>query len=258
MTSITVPVNGNEKLAKLVDQINKDKELLGLLEASNVMSIDRLGYNDHGPVHVKIVANIGLRILRILLKNGIIPSIVKDYNMTEEDAEVIVFLASVLHDTGMAAGRRDHDSLGLMITTPFLERLLEKVYPEKEKTIIKSEVMHAMLFHDTNPSPLTVEGGVFLVADALDMEKGRARIPFEKGKKDIHSVSALAVENVKIEEGTKKPIKITITLGNSAGIFQIDNLLKPRVKASGLQDKIQIRVVIKGEKEKRILDSYEL
>ncbi len=258
MTRITVPVEGNDKLARIVDRVNRDQELLALLNASNVMSIDRMGYNDHGPVHVKIVANIGLKMFRILMGHGLVPGMVKDHGMSGDDAEVVLFLACVLHDIGMAVHRRDHDLIGAFLALPILDRLLTGEYDEKEKTIIKSEVLHAITFHDSNPSPFTLEAGVFLIADALDMEKGRARIPFEKGKKDIHSVSAMAVDEVRIEKGRKKPVKITVVLNNSAGIFQIDNLLKPRVIASGIRDHVQVKVVIKGEKEERILDSYEL
>ena len=104
-----VPFEGNEKLRKIVSRINKNKRLLLMLKMSNVNAIDRLGYNDHGPVHVRIVANHAIKILRILVKNGVKPSIVKNYNMSNEDAEVIVTLASLLHDIGHVIHRKNHE-----------------------------------------------------------------------------------------------------------------------------------------------------
>ena len=44
--------------------------------------------------------------------------------------------------------------------------------------------------------PLTLEAGIVRVADALDMAKGRSRIPFERGRVSIHSLSAAAIESV--------------------------------------------------------------
>jgi len=95
------------------------------------------------------------------------------------------------------------------------------------------------------------------VADALDMEKGRARIPFQAGKVDIHSVSALSIEKVSIQEGDEKPVTVSITMSNPAGIFQIDNLLKPRIENSGLGNYIHVVAEITGEEDRKILEKYE-
>jgi metal-dependent HD superfamily phosphatase/phosphodiesterase len=90
------------------------------------------------------------------------------------------------------------------------------------------------------------------------MEQGRARIPFEAGKVDIHSVSALSIERVELQEGKEKPIIIKITMSNSAGVFQIDELLKPRIENSGLQDYIHVVAEITGEKERKIIEKFEI
>jgi metal-dependent HD superfamily phosphatase/phosphodiesterase len=104
--------------------------------------------------------------------------------------------------------------------------------------------------------PLTIEAGTVCIADALDMKEGRARIPFTIGKVDIHAVSAMAIDDVEISSG-EKPIEIKIKMSNSAGIFQIDNLLKPKLKSSGLTEYVKISAEISGE-EKKILESFEL
>jgi metal-dependent HD superfamily phosphatase/phosphodiesterase len=217
-----------------------------------------MGYTDHGPTHIKIVANSALKLLRILIENGVVPSIVKDYSMKPEDAEVVVVLGAIFHDLGMAVARNGHEQYGVVLALGFLEKFLQPIYSEEERSIICSEVLHTIVSHEHPNVPLTVEAGIVRIADALDMEEGRARIPFQAGKVDIHSVSALSIEKVEIREGEKKPITIKITMSNSAGIFQIDELLKPRIESSGLQNYIHVLAEITGERERKILEKIEL
>jgi metal-dependent HD superfamily phosphatase/phosphodiesterase len=222
------------------------------------MAIDRMGYTDHGPTHVKIVANLALKLLRILVDRQVKPSIVRNYGMKNEDAEVVVVLGAIFHDLGMIVIRNDHEKYSALIALEFIEKCLTPVYSEEERAIMCSEVLHAIVAHERPNKPLTVEAGIVSIADALDMEAGRARIPFESGKIDIHAVSALSIEKVEITEGEKKPITIKITMSNSAGVFQIDELLKPRIENSGLQDYIHVVAEITGEKERKIIDKFEI
>ena len=217
-----------------------------------------MGYTDHGPVHIKIIANSALRMLRILIKKGIVPNIVQDYGMTNKDAEVIVVLASTFHDLGMAVLRETHQEHSLLLSLGFLESYLEAIYDEESATILTSEVLHALSTHDPPRKPLTIEAGIVRVADALDMAKGRARIPFKAGKIDIHSVSATSIESVKIEEGTEKPITIRIQMTDSAGIFQVDQLLRNKIKNSGLENYIHVVAMITGERETKIIEKFEI
>jgi len=254
----SVPFRGNKKLMQVAESIRENKELQTLWRCSNVMAIDRMGYTDHGPTHVKIVANSALQLLRILVKRGVTPSIVKDYKMKVEDAEVVVVLGSIFHDLGMVVIRKRHELFGAMLAWNFLQKLLQPVYSEEERIIIGSEVLHAIVSHEHPRKPLTVEAGIVRIADALDMEQGRARIPFKAGKVDIHSVSALSIERVEIQEGKEKPVTIKITMSNSAGVFQIDELLKPRILNSGLQNYIHVVAEITGEKERKIIEKFEI
>jgi metal-dependent HD superfamily phosphatase/phosphodiesterase len=217
-----------------------------------------MGYTDHGPTHVKIVANSALQILRILVKKGVTPSIIKHYGMKNEDAEVVVVLGSIFHDLGMSVIRNEHERFSALLALSFIDKLLRAIYSEEERTIISSEVLHAIVSHESPVKPLTVEAGIVRIADALDMEQGRARIPFEAGKIDIHSVSALSIERVDIQEGREKPITIKITMSNSAGVFQIDELLKPRIENSGLEKYIHVLAEITGEKERKIIEKFEI
>ena len=63
---INVPPRRNDKLKALIDEINRDDDLYSLWLAANVTAMERLGMTDHGPVHVKIIMNIALKILRML------------------------------------------------------------------------------------------------------------------------------------------------------------------------------------------------
>ncbi len=253
-----IPFRNNHKLEHVIDCVKKDVRLQTLWKCANVMAIDRMGFTDHGPTHVKIVANSALKLLRILVDNKVVPSIVKNYSMKNEDAEVVVVLGSIFHDLGMVVAREGHELYGALLASGFIEKYLQQIYSEEERTIISSEVLHAIVSHEDPRKPLTVEAGIVRIADALDMEKGRARIPFEAGKVDIHSVSALSIEKVDIHEGDKTPVTIKITMSNSAGIFQIDELLKPRIENSGLRNYIHVLAEITQEKETKILDKFEI
>jgi metal-dependent HD superfamily phosphatase/phosphodiesterase len=247
---------GNAKLKEIVHRLNHDDEVKALWRASNVTAIDRLGYNDHGPTHIRIVVRTAQKMLHLLVEGGAIPGVVKDYKMSNEDAEVIVTLAASLHDIGHAVHRDQHEEFSIALAAPIIKRLLNGIYSGEDATIMMAETLHAMISHHDEFLPLTLEAGVVRVADALDMEKGRARIPFSAGKVNIHSVSALAIERVTVSKGKDHPVQIDISMSNSAGIFQIDELLRDKVSRSGLKDKLKIVVHVPRD-EKRIVHRLE-
>lgn len=265
--TFNIPVRNNIKLKTIVERIRGDKKLQAYWRCSNVMAIERMGYTDHGPTHVKIVANIALKLLRILIEKSLIkPSIVENYGLEDDDAEVVVVLGSVMHDLGMCVQRRDHEKYSAILAYDVLQSILAPTYTEEQKAIVTSEVLHAIITHEQSPSQepvnriLTKEAGIVCIADALDMEAGRARIPFQSGKVDIHAVSALSIEKVEVEvvENQTKPINILIKMSNSAGIFQIDELLKPRIQKSGLEQFFHVVAMITCERENRIIEKFEI
>jgi len=213
---------------------------------------------DHGPVHVKIVMNVAVRMMRLLVDAGVEPGIVSNYGMDAEDAEVVVALASLLHDLGMSIHRDDHESYSLFLADRKLREILPGVYGPREATIVRSEILHAIIAHRAGGRPLTLEAGVVRIADALDMAKGRSRIPFEAGSASIHSISAAAVEGVHIEAGESKPIGLRIELSNSAGVFQLDKLFRDKLKGSGLEPHLEISAVLEGDTEKRIFSGFKI
>ncbi|MCI2429268.1 HD domain-containing protein [Candidatus Acetothermia bacterium] len=254
---LNIPVKQNKKLETVVQRINENITISTYWYCSNITAIDRMGINDHGPVHIRIVANLALKILRMLIEANVQPSVEKHHKLTRDDAEVIVVLAAALHDIGHIVHRANHEPFSVALAANLLSELLVGLYEPRERAIITAEVLHAIYAHDTHVEPLTVEAGALKIADALDMEEGRARIPFKAGSLTIHAVSATAIEDVQIRKGDKRPICIEIKMSNSAGIFQIDNLLKEKLKRSGLAEYFEIRAEITGE-EKKLIERYEL
>jgi len=254
---IHVPDNGNILLEKAVKNINSNQELLTLWKVINVNAVDRLGMTDHGPVHFQIVANISVKFVRMLVANKIKMSVTQNYQLSEQYAELIVFLTSVLHDLGMTISRKDHESYSLFLANNLLHQIIDFL-PIDEKTIVISEVLHAIISHRSDGRPLTLEAGIVRVADALDMSKGRSRIVYELEKLDIYSVSAAAIDKVDIEEGSKKPIQLNILMNNSAGIFQLDELLKKKIIGSGIEKYIDVHAYINQKTEKGLLKEYRI
>ena len=243
----------HNKLCQIAfDELEDDIEVQTLLEDSNRMAIDRMGYSDHGHTHSLIVAMNGTKLLKYL-SEGIQPSIVQEGTGTLEDAELIVLLGCYLHDSGMVVSRHNHDIFTVMLMNPILSRILEKVYPndKKKQVHIRGHILHAIFCHDTAAVPYTVEAGVVGIADALDMTKGRARIPFELGSVNIHSASAMAIEKVNIKKGTEKTVRIEVIMTNVSGIFQIQELLEKKIRnAPGLIEHIELYAVMAPTSEK--------
>ncbi|MGY8797928.1 MAG: HD domain-containing protein [Longimicrobiales bacterium] len=254
---MSVPDKHNPKLQKVIELVNADDDLYGLWLAANVNAVERLGMTDHGPVHVKIVMNLAVRMLRLLVNAGVTSGVALNYKMSAQDAEVVVALAALLHDVGMSIHRQDHEAFSLFIAQEKLKQILQHVYDSRHETIIRSEILHAIISHRSGGTPLTLEAGVVRIADALDMAKGRSRIPFEAGSLSIHAVSAAAVDSVSLEKGDKKPIRVTIELSNSAGLFQLDQLLRVKLNGSGLESYLEIQATV-GEEERRLLTDFEL
>jgi metal-dependent HD superfamily phosphatase/phosphodiesterase len=255
---INVPVRGNRKLRRLLERVNEDTQLKGWWHASNVNAVARMQINDHSWVHIQIVANIGLKLLRQLTKHHIQPSVVRDYGYGDDDAEVVVLLGALTHCVGMSVHREGHEDFSLFLAEPKLRELLRDIYQEPDLTIIVSEVLGAITSHRDYGKPLTLEAGIVRVADALDMEQGRSRIPFERGSISIHSLSAAAIEDVAIKDGEQRPVLIEITMNNSSGIYQVDSLLKAKLQGSGLEQYVEVVAHIDTEAEKRLVPIYRL
>jgi uncharacterized protein len=255
---IRVPVRANRKLRTLIERVNQDPQLKGWWHVANVNAVARMEINDHSWVHIQIVTNIALKLLRQLTKHGVDPSVVRDYGYGRDDAEVVVALTALMHCVGMSVHRKGHEDFSLFLSEPKLRELLTGIYEEPDRTVIVSEVLQGIISHRSDGEPLTLEAGILRVADALDMEKGRSRIAFEHGRIGIHSLSAAAIDEVEITDGEDRPIRISIRMNNSSGIYQVDGLLKAKLRGSGLEPYVEVIAHIDTEAEKRLVPLYRL
>jgi uncharacterized protein len=255
---VRAPTRGNRRLDHLLDAVNADPQVKAWWHVSAVNATRRLGMSDHSWVHIQIVLNIALRLARILFRRGVRPSVEVDYGMSDRDAEVVIAAACLLHCVGMSIHREDHERFSLFLTADKLGELLAGAYEEPERTIIVSEALHAIIGHRRKGQPLTVEAGIVRVADALDMARGRSRVPFEAGHQNIHSLSAYAIEEVKISPGRDRAVRVEIEMSNSAGIFQVDELLATKLRGSGLEQHIEVIARIEAEHEQRLIPVFRI
>jgi len=254
---VRAPTRGNRRLESFIAAVNEDSQVRAWWYMAQV-NAERLGMSDHSWVHMQIVLNISLRVLRLLVKGGVEPSVVSDHGMSPRDAEVVVAGGALLHDVGMSIHRADHEEYSLFLAGGALDRLLADSYGQPARTVIASEILHAIIGHRRRGEPYTVEGGVVRVADALDMAQGRSRLPLEAGQEGIHSISAAAIDEVRIEAGEDHPVRIEIDLNNSAGIFQVDDLLATKIRGTPLEGKVEVVARVEGETEKRLLSGFRL
>ena len=254
---VSAPTRGYRKLERFLDAVNADDEVRAWWYMAQVHA-DRLGMSDHSWVHVQIVLNIALRLLRLLVRGGVEPAMVADHGMTARDAEVVVAGGALLHDVGMSIHRTDHEAYSLFLAQGALRRLLADAYREPQRSVVVAEALHAIIGHRRRGEPYTLEAGVVRVADALDMAQGRSRMPLEAGQEGIHSISAAAVDEVRISGGEERPVRIEIELNNSAGIFQVDDLLATKIRGTPLEGRIEVVAEIEGESEKRLLSGFRL
>jgi uncharacterized protein len=254
---VRAPTRGNRRLEALLDGVNSDPELRAWWHMAQVTS-ERLGMSDHSWVHVQIVVNIALRLARLLFRRGVTPGIVADFGMTERDAEVAIAAAALFHCVGMQVHRTDHETYSLFLTADKLGELLTECYEEPERSIVVAEALHAIIGHRRAGQPFTVEAGIVRVADALDMARGRSRVPFEAGHQNIHSLSAYAIEEVKISAGRDKAARVEILMTNSAGVFQVDELLATKLRGSGLEEHLEVIARIDAEHEKRLITVFKI
>src|SRR5260221_9226187 len=141
---IRVPERGNRKLRTLVERVNADPQLKAWWHVANVNAVVRMEINDHSWVHIQIVTNIALKLLRTLEKHGVEASVVRDYSMTQDDAEIVVTLGALLHCVGMAVHRDGHEDFSLLFAHGKMRELLDGIYSEPEITVIGAEVLQTI------------------------------------------------------------------------------------------------------------------
>jgi metal-dependent HD superfamily phosphatase/phosphodiesterase len=254
---IRAPTRGNRRLEAFFAAANQDRRLHAWWYMQQV-NADRRDMSDHSWVHIQIVVNIALRLFRLLHRAGVEPAMVAEHGMQAHDAEVVIAAACLFHDTGMSIHRTDHEQYSLFLAEDRLPLLLEGIYEDPELTVVTSEALHAVIGHRRRGDPITVESGIVRVSDALDMASGRSRIPFETRRPNIHSLSAAAIDAVRIEPGEERAVRIEIEMNNSSGLFQVDELLATKLRGSGIESHIEVVAQIDAEHEKRLVPVFRI
>ncbi len=254
---VDAPTRGNRRLESFLEAANADERVRAWWHMQHVFA-NRLGMSDHSWVHIRIVLNIALRMYRLLSKRGIESAMVTEHLMRDHDAEVVIAAACLFHDTGMSIHRTDHEAYSLFLAAERLPVLLDAVYDEPERSVVVAEALHAIIGHRRRGDPITVEAGIVRVSDALDLAHGRSRVPFENRRPNIHSLSAAAIDGVEIKPGDEKAVTIEIAMNNSAGIFQVDELLATKLSGSGLEEHVEVVASIEAEHEKRLVPVFRI
>ncbi|MBI5104810.1 MAG: phosphohydrolase [Solirubrobacterales bacterium] len=252
-----VPTRGNRRLERLVDAVNDDPQVRAWWHAAGV-NAERLGMSDHSWVHIQIVTNIALRLARLLYRRGVVGSSVADHGFDERDAEVVIAAAAMFHCVGMSIHRTDHEAYSLFLAADKLPSLLEPIYDEPQRSLVVAEASHAIISHRSRGVPFTIEGAIVRVADALDMAKGRSRVPFEAGQQNIHSISNIAIESVNISPGDEKAVRVEIEMTNSAGLFQVDEGLGTKLRGTPLAEHVEVIARIEAEHEQRLVEVFRI
>lgn len=254
-----VKVKGDDLPVRLLNIILANSEIQAIQDYANIVSITRLGFNDHGPVHMKTVCRNALKILLILHKAGIKTNLEMENAGTFTDSVCAVMLAAMLHDSGMTVGRKNHELYSGIITYNLIDNILKELLPAEEeirrRVTIRSLALEGIIGHmGTNPIH-SIEAGIILIADGCDMTKGRARISLERPSRpaegDIHKYSANSIEKVLISHGAERPVKIEVLMKAEVGFFQVEEVLIPKILSSPAKEFIELYAGVEGEEMKR-------
>ncbi len=250
----------DDRLNPVLEAVRTDTEITTYLGAQNVNPVTRKGYNDHGAEHVEIVRNRALRLYELLKRGGVRFNGAAEQGLAEADEPVIVALAATLHDIGHVVHRDDHPYYSIPLAADVLDRLLPEFefYDAADVVRLKGEVLHAILCHHTPEEPLTHEAGVVRVADGMDMERGRSRIPYEKGGRGINTISSQAIRDVTLRPGDGTPVLVEIEMVDAAGVFQVDELLKAKLRHSRIEEHVRIVAVNTHSDEGDLVERIEM
>ncbi len=238
----------NTRALEMYQYLTGSPKVQSYLRSANRMAVSRLGYTDHGPVHAEVATWNALRTFDIL-DETFQPNVVAEGIGDIDDARLVVLASTYLHDIGMVVHRNEHNQASLQLAGPILESKLMDIYNDSAKaTDILSFILHGIYAHDDDTQCLTLEAGITKIGDGADMTKGRTIVPFQKGKVDIHSVSAMAINNVILDKGKEKPLRITVAMDNPAGVFQVQAVLEKKLSTSSLEDHVDIDVLVNGDR----------
>lgn len=246
-----------DRLNTVLEAVEADERTQALIEAQNVNPVVRLRYNDHGPKHVETVLERAIRLYELLSRAGVPFNGAQDHDLDAADEPVIIALGAIFHDVGHVVHRNRHTDYSITLANDRVQALLETQYDPATATKLTGEVLHAVACHHSEETPLTREAGVVRVADALDMERGRSRKPYEEGGRGINTISSRAIKAVNLKPGDERAVTIEIEMTSAAGIYQVDELLHSKVQGSRLEEHIRI-IAVRSEEDDRLIERFEL
>ncbi|MBO7672723.1 phosphohydrolase [bacterium] len=241
---------------QLVRYLFDDEELQVFQDYANNVSIKRLGYNDHGPVHMRQVTANSIKMLNILKDSGIKTSLEAEGVGTFEDSMCAVVMGALMHDLGMAIGRQCHEDMSAILAQPLIDRALKYIYPDDlaKRIIIKTLTTECIVGHMSTQKIHSTEAGIILIADGCDMTKGRARIPMSINTTprvgDIHKYSANAITRIGIHHGQRNPIRIDVEMTSDVGFFQVEEVLLTKIESSPAKKYVELYAAVKDETPK--------
>ncbi|MCD8024381.1 MAG: hypothetical protein LUE64_02475 [Candidatus Gastranaerophilales bacterium] len=256
-TKILEKIKKYNDVYPLVKILFENEELHEMQDYANIVSIKRLGFNDHGPVHMKQVASNAIKMLEILHDSGIKTSLEIEEAGSFEDSMCAVILAAMMHDLGMMTGRQAHEEMSVTFALNIMDNSLKQVFKNdiRRQVVIKALATEAIIGHMAQRKIHSLEAGIILVADGCDMTKGRARIPLALHSSaprvgDIHIYSANAISRVGIHHGVNKPVRVDIQMSSEVGFFQIEEVLLAKVNSSPAKQYIEVYAGVKGSEAK--------
>lgn len=156
---------------------------------------------------------------------------VTQHRLTSDEAEIIVVLAAALHDLGLAVHTDPQLAAmaGLVLADRKLGELLVDLYAPRERAIVRVEALHAVAAQGPDAACLTLEAAVLKLADALDLTKGRARLPAEAAQR-LGAANAMAlVDEVTIQRAKTPPVAVVVRLSRLDGLAALAALLQSKL-----------------------------
>jgi len=246
----SVPARHNPRLQAIAERINADEELRQLWHSANVNAVDRLGLGDCGEVHVRIVANAALKLLRLLREAGHQPAAVTRHRLTPDEAEIIVVLGAALHDLGLAVHTDPAVAAraALVLADRKVRELLEGLYPARERGALLAEALHAVAAQEANVDCLTLEAAVLKLADALDLTKGRARLPAEDSQHLGAANAVLGVDEVTIQRAKLPPVRVVLRVSQRDGLAAVEALLQSKLGRVPLEGLVEVLALVAADR----------
>ena len=241
---------GQPKAWRLAEALVEDPDFLTTLEAANALVVNRMGFSDHGRTHALIVATNALTLLDAGLTLGWEPSFGKKGTSDFTDSAVITVLGALMHDLGNSIVRERHWDFSVHLARPLLERLLMRAYrpPVRPKMILN--ILEVIQSHDSAVNSYSLEGSIVKLADAMDCEGGRSRLPpsAKNPDKRFHD-SSQAIDFVHLGPIAKgKPLPVWAELNDKAGLFQLQEIWARRLNTGVLGEKVALEAFMDGKR----------